>query len=93
MAVQTRRLRSASPPRVATAYAGHWQQRLAVSVLELAIAEHEDAVEIAGEARLMQNPNYAPASELLVQSLDHPRLRLPSEARARDYSCRRRGIG
>jgi hypothetical protein len=48
--------------------------------LELAVAEDEDAVEIAGEARLMQNPNYAPASELLVQSLDHPRLRLPSEA-------------
>src|SRR6266446_1602240 len=52
-------------------------------LLQLAVAEHNDPVEIAGEARPMQYPNDPAACKLLTQPAHHSRLRLPIERRGR----------
>src|SRR6266436_4598397 len=52
-------------------------------LLQLAVAEYDDPVEISGEARPMQYPNDAPPREFLAEAPGHPRLRLPVEGRSR----------
>src|SRR6516162_9847791 len=52
-------------------------------LLQLAIAENENAIEVLGEVGSMQHPNDASARELVLQPLCHSRLRLPVERRGR----------
>src|SRR6516225_4164552 len=50
-------------------------------LLQLAIAENENAIEIFGEAGPVHHPNDASTRELVLQSLGHSRLPLPVECR------------
>src|SRR6201987_3563917 len=52
-------------------------------LLQLAIAENQNAVEVLGEVGPVQHPNDASAGELVLQPLCHSRLRLPVERRGR----------
>src|SRR5215472_12950106 len=52
-------------------------------LLQLAIAENENAIEVLGEVGSMQHPNDASTRELVLQSLGHSRLPLPVERRGR----------
>src|SRR6516164_1909292 len=52
-------------------------------LLQLAIAENENAIEVLGEVGSMQHPDDASALELVLQARGHSRLRLPVERRGR----------
>src|SRR6516164_925275 len=52
-------------------------------LLQLAIAEYENAIEVLGEVGSMQHPNDASARELVLQARGHSRLLLSVERRGR----------